>query len=458
MTYILLPTRANDAPPRPESRTATMSNMHRMTDATERTHLTPKGMLGISAFWAASNFVWGALIVIVVQSQINAMAPTQKGPLSGLTISIGAIAALIIPLIVGPMSDRCKSRIGRRRPYMIVGVAVNALGLALTYFAGTTKSVEAYIFCYFIMTVGNNIATAAYSGIIPDLVPDNQRGTASGYMAVLSQLGTLFGIVIAGQFAGAGQYLVVYAVLCLVLLLGLGVSMVGIKEVPLEGEVEQLDWNEHVKSLWIDPREHPDFAWVWITRALVMLGFYAFQPMVQYYLKDVINVQNAEETASIVGGVVIMGAAISGYVGGLLSDRLGRKRIVYFANSFMAIMCIGFIFCTSLTHVLIAGSLFGIGYGAYISVDWALGTDVLPNKDEDAAKDMAVWHISMTLPQAVAAYPAGLLVSAFGSHKQVVNGETIIRYTVAGYSALLICSAIFLATGAILLRNVKGAR
>jgi len=124
----------------------------------------------------------------------------------------------------------------------------------------------------------------------------------------------------------------------------------------------------------------------------------------------------------------------------------------------MAIMCIGFIFCTSLTHVLIAGSLFGIGYGAYISVDWALGTDVLPNKDEDAAKDMAVWHISMTLPQAVAAYPAGLLVSAFGSHKQVVNGETIIRYTVAGYSALLICSAIFLATGAILLRNVKGAR
>lgn len=432
--------------------------MQSMTDATERPHLSPKGLLGISAFWAASNFVWGALIVIVVQSQINAMAPAQKGPLSGLTISIGAIAALIIPLIVGPMSDRCTSKLGRRRPFMITGVIVNVLGLALTYFAGSAKSVEAYIFCYFIMTVGNNIATAAYSGIIPDLVPDDQRGTASGYMAVLSQLGTLLGIFIAGQFAGADQYLAVYLVLCVALAVGLAVSMVGIKEVPLEGNVEKMDWMKHLGSLWIDPREHPDFAWVWVTRALVMLGFYAFQPMVQYYLKDVIGVKNAEETASIVGAVVILGAAISGYVGGLLSDRVGRKRIVYFANSFMAIMCIAFIFCTTLSHVLIAGSLFGIGYGAYISVDWALGTDVLPNKDEDAAKDMAVWHISMTLPQAIAAYPAGLLVSAFGSHKQVVDGETIIRYTVAGYSALLVCSAVFLATGAILLRNVKGAR
>ncbi|MBS1704277.1 MAG: MFS transporter [Armatimonadetes bacterium] len=412
--------------------------------------------LALSAFWAASNFVWGALIIILVPAQVEQMVGANKGPVMGLALGVGAIAALLIPLIVGPLSDRCIHRLGRRRPYMFVGVTLNLAGLAMIYFSGLAGNIYAYLGSYFLMTVGNNIATAAFSGVIPDLVPEEQRGEASGYMAVMSQIGTVIGILVASFLPKTNAYFASYFFLGLGLTVGLVVSMIGIKERRLASNLEPINWATYMPSL-VDPFRSMDFRWVWITRALVMYGFYSFVPLLQYYLADVIKVESPEQATAIISVCVILFAAISGYFGGKLSDRLGRKKIVYWANGFMAFMCVVFIFCRTLEQVIGAGILFGLGYGAYISVDWALGTDVLPSKD-DAAKDMAVWHISMTLPQAMAAYPAGLLVKSFGVHILNVGGEMVNSYTVKGYAAVFVVSAFALALGAYLLRNVRGAR
>jgi MFS family permease len=53
--------------------------------------------------------------------------------------------------------------------------------------------------------------------------------------------------------------------------------------------------------------------------------------------------------------------------------------------------------------------MFGIGFGAFSVMDWALATDVLPNKEE-FAKDMGIWSLAMVLPQVVAAPIAGVLL------------------------------------------------
>lgn len=412
--------------------------------------------LGISFFWGASNFMWGALLLVVVAKQVEVFAPSIKGWVMGATVSVGSIPAIVVPLLVGPLSDRCFSRLGRRRPYILFGGLVNLVGLGALYLAGEHGVIPIYVAAYFLMNLGNNIATAAYSGVIPDLVPKRQRGVASGYMAVLSQLGTLLGVFIGGQLAGKNWFGTTYAVLATVIALGVLVSMVGIRETPLAERPPKLHWIEHLKSLWIDPRKHPDFAWVWLTRALVMLGFYSVLPFLLYYLGDVIRVENPAATASWVLGLVLIGATASGYFGGALSDKIGRKRIVYAANGFMAVMCIALALCRSLESVFAVACLFGLGYGAYVSVDWALGTDVLPNPN-DAAKDMAVWHISMTLPQSIAPAPAGLLIGAFGvAYSQGPEGP-IPHYTYAGFAVLFLVAAIFIGLGAFLLRNVKGS-
>jgi MFS family permease len=235
------------------------------------------------------------------------------------------------------------------------------------------------------------------------------------------------------------------------------VTVLGIRETPLPKKPPPIQWVPYVKSLWIDPRKHPDFAWVWVTRFLVMLGFYSFLPFVNFYLADVIKVKDPREAASELIALFLVFATFSGIGGGYLSDRIGRKKVVYLSNTLIAIMAVTFIACRTMEAVVAVGILFGLGFGAYTSVDWALGTDVLPSK-ADAGKEMAVWHISMTLPFVVASPVAGLLISSFG--KEVVLGgeEPIVHYNLAGYSAVFILCAVCFALGAFFLKNVRGVK
>ena len=437
--------------------------------------------LKISAYWFATNFLWGALLISILPGEMKAMAESYRVLAISLFTGLGAIIAIVVPLVFGALSDRCVSSWGRRRPYMATGVGLNVFGLilmaAIFAFAPalppanaepgigetltallTSPTYLAFLLAYMVVQFGNNVTSAAYMGVIPDLVPEDQRGVASGYMALMSQGGTLFGIVsmiVVGKLKlpEAAKYLVLIVVLVGVAL----VTILGIRENPLPSRPPKIVWSAYAKSLWIDPKKYPDFAWVWITRALVMLGFYSVLPFVNYYMDDVIGSRNVEQDAGEVLAIILVASTLSALKAGRLSDRIGRKKVVYVSNATIAFFALGFILCRTLEQVLFVGVLFGLGYGAYISVDYALGTDVLPSQ-KDAAKEMAVWHIAMTLPQSIAAPIAGILITQFGMTETVVEGVKVPHYTVAGYSAVFVlCSASF-ALGAYLLKNVRGVR
>ena len=438
--------------------------------------------LKISAYWFATNFLWGALLISILPGEMKALAESYRVLAISLFTGLGAIIAIIVPLVIGALSDRCVSPWGRRRPYMAVGVGLNVFGLilmaAIYAFAPplpppanadpgigqtlssllTSPTYLAFLLAYMVVQFGNNVTSAAYMGVIPDLVPEDQRGVASGYMALMSQGGTLFGIVsmiLVGALHGGetAKYLVLIVVLVGVAL----VTIRGIRENPLPIRPPKIVWAEYVKSLWIDPRKYPDFAWVWITRALVMLGFYSVLPFVNYYMDDVIGSRNVEQDAGAVLAIILIASTLSALKAGKLSDRIGRKKVVYVSNAVIALFALGFIFCRNLEQVLLVGVLFGLGYGAYISVDYALGTDVLPSQ-ADAAKEMAVWHIAMTLPQSIAAPVAGVLITQFGMTETVVEGVKVPHYTVAGYSAVFVLCSVSFALGAYLLKNVRRVR
>lgn len=341
---------------------------------------------------------------------------------------------------------------------MAVGSLLSIVALLLMYLAGHAMLMWWFMAAYCLMATGNNIATAAYSGVIPDLVPEDQRGIASGYMAMMSQVGTLVGAFAAG-FIGSDHLLSSYLFIIAFIAFFTLLTLVGIREHPLAGKPEQLRWGAYAKSLWIDPRKYPDFAWVWITRFLVMLGFYSVEPFIRYYLHDVVGIANPDKTAAILLAVILVGATFSGMFGGYISERVGRKKVVYASNMVIAVMCVLLIFCRTLPEALAVGVLFGLGYGAYVSVDWALGTDVLPSK-RDAGKDMAVWHISMTLPQSITPLIAGyFLLGAFGSTTfREASGEMGRSYPHGGYALVFGMAAIFFVLGAVFLRNVKKAR
>ncbi len=441
--------------------------------------LRTRDHVAISSYWFATNFHWGALLTIMLPHEIKDMSPLNKAETVGLLSGVSAIVALLVPLLVGMMSDRCTSPWGRRRPFMLTGIGINVLGLvgmAIAY--GISKpsadqhnvwtslfgnpGLMLFFLAYIVVQLGNNVTSAAYMGFIPDLVPEDQHGVASGYMALKSQLGTLLGAFGVALLLKGQPEALKFALLAVVLV-GIGlISVFGIRETPLRTKPPKVAIGPYLKSLWISPREHPDFAWVWLTRALVMLGFYAIQPFVNYYLIDVAHVKpdDVEMKAAIFLGIVLIASSISGIYGGSLSDRIGKKSVVYIANGGIAVVTLGFIFCQNLESVLGVGILFGLFYGAYISVDYALGASVLPTK-KNAGKEMAVWHVAMTLPQTIAAPLASYLIAMPG--KTVIPAtklgeDAIVRYTHTGYAYVFVMCSVCFGIAAYLLRNLKGVK
>ncbi|MBL8088016.1 MAG: MFS transporter [Chthonomonas sp.] len=424
-----------------------------MTTPTERLRTTFH--VALSSYWFTTHMLWGVLMTYTVAVIVKATASANPAQLTGNILGIGSIAAIVVPLLVGPMSDRCLSHLGRRRPFMLTGTIMSIVGLAGIGFAAHQLSIPLLVLGYLITNLGNNIATAAYSGLIPDLVPMDQRGTASGFMAALSQLGTLLGLI-AGAFLGkVHQVPMLMALLAVILGLSLVATMTMVKETAITEAPPAIPPSKMLASLW-EPMKHNDFRWVWITRALVVMGFYCIQPFLIFFSADVLRGSDPSKTTLLLGASVIVCASVSGLVGGMLGDRHGRKRIVIWANSLMAIICVGFAIATTVPTAIVAAAIFGLAYGAYYSVDWALGSDVLPNH-ADAGKDMAVWHIAMTLPQAVAAPLAGQMIAAFGSTQVQRGGEMVTSYPHAGYVTLFLVAGLFTGAGAVLLRKVRGS-
>jgi MFS family permease len=419
--------------------------------------------LKLSSFWFAMNMHWGALLLIIIPIQTKHIAPKESAAASAWVFGIGSIMALLVPLIAGTLSDRSMSRFGRRRPFMAFGIAFDLIGLLMMWYAGAHVSLPLFILGYLIVQFGGNTAGAAYAGIIPDLVPSEQHGEASGYMATMTQAGNIIGALGSGILLGLGQPALAYLILGLVMISFLFLSLFTVHETPLKQTPAPLTFNEYLHGL-VAPLKHRDFFWVLVTRGFVTLGMWCVQPFIPNYLDDVIHVKNASDMAGKLIAVILLSATVTGLLGGTISDKIGRKTVVYVANTLIAICSILFVFSHSLGYTFLIGAFYGVGYGAYFSVDWALACDVLPSK-EDVGKDMGIWHVSMVLPQTFAPALAGWILSSVGRYtieNRVDNIthqiEPVKHYALAGYQTAFTAGAVFLMLGAILLRNVREKR
>jgi len=179
----------------------------------------------------------------------------------------------------------------------------------------------------------------------------------------------------------------------------------------------------------------------------MMLGIYTIQAYFQYYMRDAVGVPDPERQTTNFVIIISLTSLVSALAVGWLSDRFGRKRMVYFSGGFMALVGLTFIITHSLVIVLAAGAIFGLGYGAYQSVDWALVADVLPS-EKHFARDMGIWNISLSLPQVIAPVIGGPIIDHF----------THAGNPLAGYQVIFAMSIIYCLIGTVTVRFIRGVK
>src|SRR5262249_47366526 len=128
-----------------------------------------------------------------------------------LATALVAAPGLVVALLSNPffclLSDRTPGRFGRRRPYIVIGTLINIAGLAIMAFVpnalvteGSANLLAPSLFVLIggliVVQFGSNAAQAPFHALLPDLVPAEQRGIASGIMGLAFWLGTITGVLI----------------------------------------------------------------------------------------------------------------------------------------------------------------------------------------------------------------------------------------------------------------------
>jgi MFS family permease len=395
-------------------------------------------LLTVFAFYAA---LFAPLIASLAVKLGQISSAGDKAVDLGAILAPGAFAALVAAPIFGALSDRTKGSFGRRKPWIVFGCAVMGTGLA-TMALGT--SLFALGAGWFLVQIGANAALAATNALLPDLVPENQRGKVSALMGIALSLALLAGPYIT-QFTSHNNLLMFLApwAVCPIAII---VLFAAFKDKPA-GALPAFGLVDLGRTFWVNPVKFPDFGWAFLSRFLVFMGV-AYVITYQFiFLTDQLKLDQAAALKAlgisqlITTVVTITFTLLSGW----LSDKIGRRKpVVLAAGLVLALGLLIIATAPSLPQFFVGAAIYGIGQGVYFAVDMALVAAVLPNPD-DTAKDLGVFNIASAFPQTV----APVIAPVFLSIGAVAGGNL---------PAVFIAGAVFAVVGAFAVLPIRKTR
>lgn len=380
------------------------------------------------------NVGFFAPIQVLLGLHAEQLDASQKNAILSLVTGVGAAVSLVANPLFGALSDRSTSKFGRRIPWVFFGTICAALALLLM---STAHTVSTLVIGWALMQAAGNAALAAIFAAIPDKVPVEQRGMVGGLVALGQTCGSLIGAVIG--MVAASNLVFGYAIVATAVALCSIPFVLMRQDVALpKGALEPLKPLEFLRSFWINPVKHSDFGWAWLTRFLLYLGCQLCLVYLLFFLQDAIKHPEPAQGVLVLTAIYAFCVIFSSVISGKLSDKDGKRKKYVILSSVIVAAAAGVLtFATSFTTAIIAAVLLGIGFGAYLAVDFALLTQVLPNADS-RGKDLGMINIANSLPQVVAPLIAWLTVTWFG-----------------GYPTLFLCSVVISLLGAVLVRQIK---
>jgi len=382
-----------------------------------------------------------AVLQVLLPNQIQNFDPARKATHLGMLFAITSIFSTTVTPLSGALSDRTRTRFGRRTPWIVMGSVIGGGALILVPYAQGMASITA---TWLVASIALNSMQTPVTTVIAERFAPGERGMASGVVGAAMTGGVSAGTVFGGLFADNLRF--AYGVL------GIGIMAACIAFVLLNPEPQSarqppapFRFGAFLASFWVSPREHPDFAWAFVGRFTIYMGYTAVVTYLLYILEDHIGLSQAEANRMIarlasITFVALMAAAVGS---GWLSDRIGRRKpLVFGAALFMAAAVVAPLIAPSIPGMVVYAILIGIGYGAFMSVDLALMTQVLPKRSggsDSTGKDLGILATAINVPQILSPVLSAALLSA----------------TANNYSLLFIAAATFVFVGSFLVLPIR---
>jgi len=413
--------------------------------------------LAINSYWFGLNISTGTITPLLLPYLVVLFMPAdyKNTYLANIRV-IGLAVAMFVQPLAGMLSDRCTSRWGRRRPFIVLGALLNVLFLTIvgaspafvaspldsTFQAafGVSTAYMVLLTGIVLLQISSNLGHGALQGLIPDLVPEKQRGLSSGVKSVL-ELIPVFLVLFIGPLVDKGLIWAVVGIIMAGFISTMLTTVVFVKEKPIDtpptGAIREPIWRlffltaifvgvtrlaiwlvgasgQMVKTAslpvqvavvglaglagmagsiligvyfgaWVgigsEARQQKPFIWWVIHRLLFLAAVGSIQGFAQYYLRDVLHVPNPASQTTILLAVVALFLIPSALGGGSLADRMGRRRLIIAAGLIAALGTLILLLANGMPVVIFAGCLIGLGTGTFMATNWALGTDMVPPQD-----------------------------------------------------------------------------
>jgi MFS family permease len=387
----------------------------------------------INAYWLGMAFVAVSLTPVIMPHLVQQFVPEAlKNTYYGGLRTAGLIVAILVQPLAGMLSDRSTLRWGRRRPFILVGTLLDLVFLALIALSGNFWML---LIAVILLQSSSNTAHGAYQGLIPDLVPEEQRGKASGVMAVMQLLPVVF-LPVIGMLIDQGRAdLAILAVMIplfiamlptltvheeplgerpetplkprvvrivlLTLIFAAGTGLFGglvgfvgallmgrgavqLVAVGLAGLVAIA--GAIIVGVWLSARvgigegvrRHPSFVWWVVNRLLFFAAAGSITGFAQFFLQDVVKVPNPGQATAVLMAVVGAFTAIAALGGGYLADRFSRRRLLMLAGAIAGAGTFLLFLSVNMPMAYFSGVLIGVATGLFLSTNWALGTELVP--------------------------------------------------------------------------------
>lgn len=389
--------------------------------------------------------LYASALGVLLPNQIQNLDPAGKAQTLGVIYAITSVFSTLTTPIAGALSDRTRSRFGRRTPWIVIGATIGGIAIILTPYGGGLVGITAI---WLVSVVTLNSMQPAITTLVADRFPPEERGLASGVVGGAMTAGVSFGTFFAGKLAS--QIPLAYGIV------GTAIIVVCILFVILNPEPRvtlpdamPFRLGTFLKGFWISPKDHPDFAWAFLGRFAIYMGYQAILTYLLYILQDHIGMTQAQanEMIAYMSVLTFIALVVSGLGSGVLSDRLGRRKpLVFIASLVMAVAVAMPLIVPTAQGMVAYAVLIGLGYGAFMSVDLALMTQVLPKPkegEEDATgKDLGILTTAVNVPQILSPVMAASLLSMTGNN----------------YPLLFVVSGVFVLIGSFLVLPIKSVR
>ncbi|MFF7458654.1 MFS transporter [Kitasatospora sp. NPDC008115] len=354
-------------------------------------------LVGLTELWYSAAV--SLPLVLGLSQRIQELAPHDKATVLGLVTALGGVTTILVTPVAGHLSDRCTSRYGMRRPWILGGAVVGLLGLLLLALAPGTPALAAG---WVVTVAGYQSMVSALTAVVVDQYPPQRRTRVAGAFSMCNLAGVVPAMVLSSalpgrvtlQFALCGALaLAAAALLCL--------KLPDRRLAP--GERPQAGLRSVAASLAVLPRGARDFRLLWTQRLVVSFGYAMISAYSFYYVQARLHL-NAADGVALVGATTIVTTAASGlaaYLAGRWAARLGRGRpFLLWATVAMAAMLVLKAVTADVSMVYLYSVVFGAALGAYYTVDLGMVTQVLPD-ERDAGRHLGSFAMAKNLSMAV---------------------------------------------------------